>query len=421
MRFRSESEAPVLIWVCDDADWRMVEALVEVENSDAGEVPDLFVDLRTVFATPEQYGRHLLRDFATAFDESRDDLDAEDIEASWSPPDAGPVTDEKDAAVDLLRTCASFRAFYDDLIEELVLVLLPEQIADPPGWRHWVHHLAYSAVSEGIRFLILDPARAPLLEGFGTDPEGPVVREHVDLEMATAFEELTEGGDPGLPGVPFRRQFVALANAVRAGDLEGARESARVCLAIATEHGWWDQAVVTTMSLAGMLLSQAMPGEAIDVYRKAQRYAGQVEPQADGAATGKALGPSLLAQARMGEASVHLSEERPLDAAHLYRETALLDGLDDDTFLRLENWRMAAACFEASGDVAQAWTCGWRALDAGAELDPHERASSTLSFVGAGLLNLCRSPEHESHRDLVDERMTELLGDGWEPEGDGAS
>ena len=142
MRFRSESEAPVLIWVCDDADWRMVEALVEVENSDAGEVPDLFVDLRTVFATPEQYGRHLLRDFATAFDESRDDLDAEDIEASWSPPDAGPVTDEKDAAVDLLRTCASFRAFYDDLIEELVLVLLPEQIADPPGWRHWVHHLA---------------------------------------------------------------------------------------------------------------------------------------------------------------------------------------------------------------------------------------------------------------------------------------
>lgn len=421
MRFRSESEAPVLIWVCAAADWRMAEALVEVENSDAGEVPDLFVDLRTPFATPEQYGQDLLRDFATAFDESRNDLVGEEIEAGWALPDASPITGELSTSAGLLRACASFRAFYDDLVEELVLVLLPERIADPSGWRRWVHHLAYSPASDGIRFLILDPARAPLLEGFGTDPGGPVVREHVDLDMATAFEELTQGGDPGLPGVPFRRQFVSLANAVRAGDLEGARSSARVCLAIATEHGWWDQAVVTSMSLAGMLLSQGRPGEAIEGYRTAQRYAVRIDSRGDGAVPGKSLGPSLLAQAHMGEASVHLSEERPLEAAHLYRETALLKGIDDDAVLRLENWRMAAACFEASGDVAESWTCGWRALDVGAELEPDERASSTLSYVGAGLLKLCRSPEHESHRDRVDERMTVLLGDGWEPEGDGAS
>lgn len=409
--FVSDSDAPILRWVCDPENWKMVDAFVELENSDAGLIPDLFVELDPPFEGSHDHGYGLRAQFVEKYQLSRQDLEDEDLDAGWEPPPAEAA--EWDIGA-LLHCCASFRAYYTDLLEHLVLVLAPGDASDTRLWQTWVDRLARTEVPPRIRFLVIDPADAPALDGIAEARPDRIVSQVIDLEMPRAYEELTRGGDPGVPGVLFRRQFVAMGNALRSGDLDAAQESARIALAIATEHGWHAQAVTVNMGLGGGFLSTGQTADAIAAYRKAQEFAGRA---LEGKEEEQEVGSKLLVQSRMAEAAVHLGEGDCLEAARLYHETALTDQAGDDLFLGLECWRMAALSYQKGGDSERAWSCGWQALVVGEQLDQEERPNSSLAYAGAALRRLCESPPYDERATTVEGRMVELLGPDWMPEG----
>ena len=81
--------------------------------------------------------------------------------------------------------------------------------------------------------------------------------------------------------------------------------------------------------------------------------------------------------------------------------------------MAMESWRMAAYCHEGVQQFDTSWRCGQRALEAAARLAPDARRTSTLPFVGQGLLRLL-PPRDTERAAAVRERMTALAGPDWE-------
>ena len=86
-------------------------------------------------------------------------------------------------------------------------------------------------------------------------------------------------------------------------------------------------------------------------------------------------------------------QENYAEAAAVYEKAAPQAGAANDHLLAMENWRMAAACHEQTGQTEKAWACGEQALKSAALIDPEMRPNTTLPFAGRGLLRLAGKPE----------------------------
>jgi hypothetical protein len=116
----------------------------------------------------------------------------------------------------------------------------------------------------------------------------------------------------------------------------------------------------------------------------------------------------------MAEGSALFAQEKFADAAAIYEKAAPQATGANDHLLAMENWRMAAACHEQTGEFEKAWTCGEQALKSAALIDAEMRPNTTLPFAGRGLLRLAGKPEYAKHKDRIVKTMNALAGPGWE-------
>jgi hypothetical protein len=165
--------------------------------------------------------------------------------------------------------------------------------------------------------------------------------------------------------------------------------------------------VVIHMALGAAYLGAKKNAEALACYRSAG-VAG-----AAAAAQGDPSGPKLVLQSKLAEGAAMVSDEQHAEAAKVYEEAAVLAEQQQDYLMTIESWRMAAYCHEVGKQLEPSWRCGHAALDAAEHLDAAERSTSTLPFVGQGLLRLV--PEENPERaKAIRERMQQLIGPEWE-------
>ena len=131
------------------------------------------------------------------------------------------------------------------------------------------------------------------------------------------------------------------------------------------------------------------------------------------AAQGDPTGPKLVLQSKLAEGAALVSEDQHAEAAKVYEEAAGLAEQLQDHMMTMESWRMAAYCHEISKQIEPSWRCGHAALDAAERLDADIRSTSTLPFVGQGLLRLVPQQNPEM-ANAIRERMNTLVGPDWE-------
>ena len=225
--------------------------------------------------------------------------------------------------------------------------------------------------------------------------------------MPGAMMELVRLVPGSGPGFTFRRLFVALTNAAAQGDLQAAGRAARSALAIAEKQGWPHMQVVIYMAHGAAYLGAKKNAEALACYRNAG-VAG-----AAAAAQGDPTGPKLVLQSKLAEGAALVSDEQHAEAAKLYEDAAELAEQQQDHLMTIESWRMAAYCHELNKQIEQSWRCVYAALDAAEHLDAAARSSSTLPFVGQGMLRLVPE-QHPEMADAIRARMHQLVGPEWE-------
>jgi hypothetical protein len=123
--------------------------------------------------------------------------------------------------------------------------------------------------------------------------------------------------------------------------------------------------------------------------------------------------PKIILQSKLSEGAALVSDGKHPEAAKVYEESAALAEQQNDFLMGMESWRMASYCHEVSKQIEPGWRCGNKALDAAAKMDADLRASSTLPFVGQGMLRLAKGADEEFAAQ-VRARMTELAGPDWE-------
>ena len=402
--FAEDPTPRLLRWVVEAQSLAVVEGFVELQRDGDGDVPDYFLRFDEPFVDPRHHGFVLAAALERVYDEARSGL----VEAGFGPwTSPGVLLGEADVAA-FARYCATFQAHHAPMMLRLAVVLAPEAVSDMLAWQRWLLALARAAVSEGVRFLLLDPAEAPQLDALCSAEPRLVRSEVVDLDMPAAIQELANAAAGDDPGSQFRVHFVALTNAGGKGDLSAAGEAAQRALAIATQHGWGAMQVVVYSALAAAYLGAGHVDSAVAAYQAARQAATVAGQQGDPSA------PTLVVQSWLGEGAALVSGGRFAEGATVYEAAAAVAASVGNGLMTLEGWRMAAYCHEQAGDADAAWRCGHQALDAGEALDEATRAASTLPFAGQGLLRVAQRWAYAGEADAVRARLGALLGPNWE-------
>jgi tetratricopeptide (TPR) repeat protein len=404
--FAKDPEPRLLRWLVDDDGIRMVELLIEMQNEEVGDIPDLFIRFEAPFTDAKSYPLELLKSLSEQYEESRKDIAEEGLPAGWQCP---PPQSRESSVQAFARACASFRKYYRGKMLALALFLAPSRISNLEDWQKFLLALLRCGLPPTIRITVIDHIGQPKLNEL-CEAEPKLTRTITpELDMPGALEEIAETAEGVGPGNDFRKLFVKLGNAAAQGNIKAANKVATAALRIARKQKWFDLQVAVHMVLGAMHLGKGATAEAIAVYRQAGKLAVQAEQ------SGHPAGRKLVVQTRFAEAGVLLGEGKYQEAAPLYEETVPLARAQDEAFLELEAWRMASYCYEMAKRPREAWRCGNQALETGERLDEELRPNSTLPYVGQQLLALlARQRAGKKYEQQVRQRMVALVGKDWE-------
>lgn len=397
--FAAHPTARLLRWVADADARRLIDVFLQLHTEHPAGVPDYFLPFDIPFRDEASYAADLLRAWRAWYDAQKDDLIDVSRDPTWRPPSPRPG---ESGAMAVVRAADSFRRTYASDFRHLCVALVPAEVPDPAGFGRWVQSLAKLDIPAEVRFLLVDPAESPRLAA-AADPKR-VLTQTPEVRMGQVYRELVaEAGGSG-PGVVFRKHYVNMLAAVGENDLAAAEAAGKNALAVATAEGWVDLQVAAHLGLSGVLASANRPADALQGYKAAVAAADAIPPDHPAAAV-------LKAQTRMAEASALFGAKEYKPAAALYEQAA---PLPPDPLLKMECWRMAAACHELLKDDAKAFECGRKALAAGADIPPDVREKSTLAFAAQGLVRVCGKRAYSDKKTEVLAAVRRLLAPGWE-------
>jgi hypothetical protein len=424
VEFVDDPKARLLRWVIEPDEARMVETFVAVENSEGGELPDLFMRILVPFDQPHLYSLDLRGALLDQYRDSRSQVDL----GEWAPP---PASTNADALPSLVQTCKSLLAHVRKdpriVIEHLVLVLMPTAISDPAEWSVWLSRAAHAIDTPEVRFVVLDLKQTAVLQPLA-EAEPEVVQTQVaSLDMPGAYLEVSaRAGGLDQPHGAFRHTYVELVNALGKGELDGAKTLAAKAITIASTQGWWHLVVAVHFCLGSGFLSRQQPAEAVRWFRLADETAAAGESKDDFGKAGtpspgddipgaKDTARSLRVKARLGMAAAAYSANAFEHAAKVYEDTVPMADALGDLRSVLDCQRMASHCRERMGALQPAWDRGIEALGTGGRMDDETRKTSTLAFAGEGLLELTKRSQFQPYRSSIEREMQRLLGPDWRP------
>jgi hypothetical protein len=103
-------------------------------------------------------------------------------------------------------------------------------------------------------------------------------------------------------------------------------------------------------------------------------------------------------------------------ASQLFLDTIPLATAAGDPRMVLDCYRLAAFSFEQSGEYEKSWKTGTDGLGYAGKLDAETRQSSTLPYLGEGMMRLTQRPEYSAASLRIEREMVALLGrTDWRP------
>jgi hypothetical protein len=336
-------------------------------------------------------------------------------------PHAAPSDDDIGA---LLRVMLAFHAHQEGKAALVVLFLSPTKVRDPKAYQMWLQRFAHRAPSE-VRIAVVDAAGAPALAELARVEPERVVCTPCALDMPQALEDISRDAGLDTPGGQLRHLLVKLGEAAKRVDLPSALGLAAAASQITTAMQWPHLGAVVQVMLAAVHLGAGNSLEALTCYAEVDRlgletYArgesGEKAPEGTAELEGdvaKAHGLRLRRDARFGQGSVLIAMGAWEQAAAVYLETAPFCEAIGDARGQLDSFRLACLSYENAGRPHEAWQCGMKGLEVGGAVDDLTRRTSTLAFLGEGMLRLTKHSAYAAHAQAIDRHLQKLLGPDW--------
>lgn len=401
--FAENAEARLLRWVMDSSSMRMVDGFLKMQQTDASELRDLFVQFNEPQGEAQTHGLVLRQSLIDQFDEDREAMREAGIASEWECPAVKPGVSDVAAFVAAVK---SLRDDCGDKVRHIAVVLLPASVVSADEWRGWLQTLLKVELPPNVRWLVVDVAESPVLSQLAKSEPKLMLTQEPKLDLPGAYPELLNDLPMNGPGAVFRRHFMGLLGAASTGNFAAAQAAAAAAQQLASTNHWPQMQIVTSMALAAAAIAVGNIDATLAAYRQAHQVAASSPDDP--------VAPKLGIQSRFAEASVLIGQEQYEPAAKVYHDIVTLAEKYADQFALLESWRMAAYCHEQAKQNEEAWTCGLKALDVGDVMKPDARETSTLPYVGQGLLRLTQRRPYSEHKEPIRERLEKLLGNHWE-------
>ncbi|MDH5547059.1 MAG: hypothetical protein OEZ43_15815 [Gammaproteobacteria bacterium] len=403
--FAQNEDARVLRWCCaDDDERRMIEAFIKLEDSDGGSTPDLFIPFDVSFESKADYGARLARALIDLYAASQEELGNDHIKNQWSPP---ARQQEQNRTNYFFQCCLSFQEYHAEMLECLVLVLVPGDYSDIADFQRWILEFLSLNLPPTIRIILVENKNKELYGQLSHVGKELVETVDADLNMADAITEVARNVPGNAPGNRFRRFLVGMNTAAAKGNLRAALKSGRKALQIAEQQQWPHMQCVVYMGLGSLFLGQKDITKAVQSYQRSYHVALAAEE------TGDEVAPKLVLQSQLATASAFLAEANYKQAVGFYLQSAPLAKKVKDPFMIVESLRMAAYCYEQLTEYEDAWKCGNKALEFGERIPENERENTTLPFVAQGLERVAEKLRDTRLNHHVEKRMHELALQQW--------
>lgn len=403
-------ECRIIRWHARPDETEMVHAFIEVEASEHGELPDIFIRLESAFSGNENYSIVLLKELEDRLNNEKEALEGKEISLSWIPIYDEKANRDKERALLFLNNLGSFIKSHPGFDGRLLVVnLVPAEIENTGQWERWLIALIEAGIPEQLRIVIMDVTGYALYAGISNRFPQTVITLMPELKMDEVMRQTAAAaGNPTAPDVQFRNCFLAMSEAAGKQDLPGAEQWGAKALAIARKAAWPNMQVAVYLQLGNLALGEKEFEKCMSHYNDGLHAAREAY------ASGDAPSGTLVAQCYAARAAAFFSKKEYTAAAEAYKamaETALEIG---HHLYRVEGWRMAALCYRKGDDYDLAWESNWEALHASQLLEEEIRKNSTLPYVGKELLELASSMGKSNERRKIHEMMEQLAGTDWE-------
>jgi len=269
--FSADGKARVLRWLLSPDEVELLDVFLEVENSDGGEFPDLFVRVDAPFRDAARYGFVLRQALIDRYEEARREPNHE-LTLDWICPQPSPQLSATTALVD---ACVSLHRHHESRLTHVVLVMMPCDVAGSGRWCSWLEALVAEPLPAQVRVVVVDDWRQPRLDRLSVASRGTVVTAVPGLNVSSLVEDVANEVPGTGPDAVFRRHLAAMLGAASRGQFASATDSARAGLSIATQHGWGQMQLATLMAFGAVSLAAGSSEEARRCYQNAQALAAE--------------------------------------------------------------------------------------------------------------------------------------------------
>jgi tetratricopeptide (TPR) repeat protein len=407
---------PVLRLVADRTDRKeMIKALRMMEWQPESRRP--FVIVESAFASEAAFAlataTTLEQDYATL----RKGLADDGLTIPALVPAEHPVTMSRLAAqLDLAARGVS------QVLEGLLLVLVPASIDGGAPYARFVEHLASMSNGSTLRVCVLDhPSLRNKLPGqasFAIDHDalfaflkelktnrskGPAsAAPQLSPPQKAALEKELKRRVPSQPtGDELRTLLIDAGKAMSDGQFKTAVRKFRAARMLCHLSGLTQEEAATSIALGSAALAAQDKRAAIAAYRAAKQIALAGEL------------PILAAQAELGIAGAHWSTRDYRDARASYSEVMRLAA--SIPALRLEAMRMEAECFVLEEHPSKAIETYGQVLDSAERLEPRLRRTTSFVHAGKSLTMLLLSLGQAGPSREVEARVARLNADRTTP------
>lgn len=401
--FQQDLSKRLLIWKAPDNALRILQCFFEAQKHETEyQTGDLFIVFDTPFDQSIQYSRDLKITLAGRYDASREELTHQSITPDWEY-DPHSVQDSASGFAQSLR---SFTDKHQEHIGHLVAVLMPSSITREEAFIGWVQRLLATGLPERIRLVLIESLQHPRFTPLMSSGHAQIAVETLNFDaLTTAQETFAQEGAVG-PAAVFRNFLMGMVTLMEKGSADQVKAKAADTVAFAKQQQWADQEVAVTMMVAGALLKEKRFEEAVKEYRKARQAALQTVEAKHPA------GKDLVMQTWFGEAGVHVASGNLDAATACYDQASLVAQGIPNLVLAIEAYRMGTFCQERLRQKDPALERGDAALALGKQLEPKDRANTTLPILGLDILRVIdpdRVKQMEEIKHRMDAEQTTIL------------
>lgn len=404
-QFTENEEAQIVLWLIEPDEFQLIELFVEVEESEHGSFPDLFIKCETPFEEVETYGHLLTQDLHQYFEARKEELAENGIQIPWNE-----IELETASSHTFLEALALIKKHIPDLTGNLIAYFSPSDCNNILAWSEWFVQLLEIGIPERVKLMLIDVLDQNL---FARVFEQYAEKVHIiqpALNIPAAMRQLASSGNPSDPSVQFRKIFVDLGQAANRNHLSEVRRLGKQALQIARTNGWLPMQVTIYMLVGSVLANAGENTEALENYEKS------IQLTQPGYKQGDKESGNLLLQSLFGKASAFISMQNLESAAETYAFAVEVADSITDYFNMMEASRMTAYCYEhqKEKEIEKAWTFGLKGLENARKLKEEIRVNSTLPYLGERMLRIARKMDDEDKMNWVYDNMVELMGKDWE-------